>query len=27
MHEEKAYNETNPGDIIPFLMAKEIRDF
>lgn len=27
MHEEKAYHETNPGDIIPFSMAKEIRDF
>ena len=27
MHEEKAYRETNPGDIIPFSMAKEIRDF
>ena len=27
MHEEKAYIETNPGDIIPFSLAKEIRDF
>ncbi len=27
MHEEKAYRETDPGDIIPFSMAKEIRDF
>lgn len=27
MHEEKAYRETNPGDIIPFSMAKDIRDF
>lgn len=27
MHEEKAYQETNPGEIIPFSMAKEIRAF
>ena len=27
MHEEKAYRKTNPGEIIPFSMAKEIRDF
>lgn len=27
MHEEKAYRATNPGEIIPFSMAKEIRDF
>ena len=27
MHKEKAYIETNPGDIIPFSLAKEIRDF
>ena len=27
MHEEKAYIETKPGDIIPFSLAKEIRDF
>ena len=27
MHEEKAYLQTNPGEIIPFSMAKEIRDF
>lgn len=27
MHEERAYIETNPGEIIPFSMAKEIRDF
>ena len=27
MHEEKAYRETKPGDIIPFSLAKEIRDF
>jgi len=27
MHEEKAYQETNPGEIIPFSMAKEIRTF
>ena len=27
MHEEKAYQETNPGDIIPFSIAKEIRNF
>ena len=27
MHEEKAYQETKPGEIIPFSMAKEIRDF
>lgn len=27
MHEEKAYRGTNPGEIIPFSMAKEIRDF
>ena len=26
MHEEKAYRETNPGDIIPFSLAKEIRE-
>jgi putative zinc finger/helix-turn-helix YgiT family protein len=27
MHEEKAYTGTNPGEIIPFSLAKEIRDF
>ena len=27
MHEEKAYIETKSGDIIPFSLAKEIRDF
>lgn len=27
MHAEKAYLETNPGDIIPFSIAKEIRSF
>ena len=27
MHTEKAYLETNPGDIIPFSIAKEIRPF
>ena len=27
MHEEKAYRGTKPGEIIPFSMAKEIRDF
>jgi putative zinc finger/helix-turn-helix YgiT family protein len=27
MHEEKAYTETLPGDIIPFSLAKEIRAF
>lgn len=27
MHEEKAYTETNPGDIIPFSVAKKIRMF
>ena len=27
MHEEKAYIETKPGDIIPFSLAKEIRKF
>lgn len=27
MHEEKAYRATNPGEIIPFSMAKEIRNF
>ncbi len=27
MHEEKAYLETNSGEIIPFSKAKEIRDF
>ena len=27
MHEEKAYIETKPGDIIPFSLAKEIREF
>ena len=27
MHEEKAYVETKPGDIIPFSLAKEIREF
>lgn len=27
MHEEKAYKETNPGEIIPFSLAKEIRKF
>jgi len=27
MHEEKAYTETNEGEIIPFSLAKEIRSF
>lgn len=27
MHEERAYTETNAGDIIPFSLAKEIRAF
>jgi len=27
MHEEKAYLATNPGEIIPFSLAKELRDF
>ena len=27
MHEEKAYRETNAGEIIPFSLAKEIRSF
>ena len=27
MHEEKAYIETKPGDIIPFSLSKEIREF
>lgn len=27
MHEEKAYTETNAGEIIPFSLAKEIRNF
>lgn len=27
MHEEKAYLETKPGDIIPYSLAKEIREF
>ena len=27
MHEEKAYKETNAGEIIPFSLAKEIRSF
>lgn len=27
MHEEKAYIETRPGDIIPFSLAKKIREF
>ena len=27
MHEEKAYIETNPGEIIPFSLAREIRKF
>jgi hypothetical protein len=27
MHEEKAYTETAHGDIIPFSLAKEIREF
>ena len=27
MHEERAYVETNPGEIIPFSIAKEIREF
>ena len=27
MHKEKAYIETKPGDIIPFSLAKEIREF
>lgn len=27
MHEEKAYLETRPGEIIPFSMAKEIKSF
>lgn len=27
MHEEKAYIETNPGEVIPFSLAREIRSF
>lgn len=27
MHNERAYTETNPGEIIPFSLAKEIREF
>ncbi|MBQ7199948.1 MAG: SocA family protein, partial [Eubacterium sp.] len=27
MHREKAYTDTNPGEIIPFSLASEIRDF
>ena len=27
MHEEKAYIATKPGEIIPFSLAKEVRDF
>ena len=27
MHGERAYQETNPGDIIPFSLAQEIRPF
>ena len=27
MHKEKAYTETRSGDIIPFSLAKEIREF
>lgn len=27
MHEEKAYIETNKGEIIPFTLAKQIRNF
>ena len=27
MHEEKAYTQTTPGSIIPFSLAKELRDF
>ena len=27
MHNEKAYIETKPGEIIPFSLAKEIREF
>lgn len=27
MHEEKAYIETEPGDIIPFYLMKKIREF
>ena len=27
MHKEKAYLDTNPGEIIPFSLAKEIRKF
>ena len=27
MHEERAYRETKPGEIIPFSMAKYLRDF
>lgn len=27
MHEERAYRDTKPGEIIPFSLAKEIRDF
>ena len=27
MHNEKAYTETNQGEIIPFSMAKELRAF
>jgi hypothetical protein len=27
MHKEKAYLATKPGEIIPFSLAKEIREF
>lgn len=27
MHEETAYTKPNPGDIIPFSLTKEIREF
>lgn len=27
MHEEKAYKETNAGEIIPFSLAKKIKSF
>ena len=27
MHEEKAYKDTKPGDVISFTLAKEIRAF
>ena len=27
MHNERAYSETKPGEIIPFSLAKEIRAF